>query len=99
MDWECAKITQDATVFGGGITFMTSETVAGVELVHLEHVRIARRLRDNRGGGDRGGESVTANDAALWCLSVWNPARVDEDEVGLCGQALHRALHREEAGV
>src|SRR5262245_28707871 len=81
MNRQRAKIFQRLAVLGCRITFVTGEPVAGIKLVHLEHVCVARCLRDDRRSGNTGGERIAADDAALRCLAVWNLPRVDENEI------------------
>ncbi len=72
-----------AAVLGCRITLVSCESVAGVELIHLEHVRVAGGLRDDGRGCDTCGERVAADDSALRHLAVRDLSRVNKNEVGL----------------
>src|SRR5207237_8824046 len=52
MNRERAEFVQGAIVCGRRVAFVCGATVAGIELIKLAHICVARRLGDERGGGD-----------------------------------------------
>src|SRR6516165_769995 len=47
------------------VTFVPIEAVPRVQTVQFDHLAVARHLRDNRRGGNRGAPAVAVQDAAL----------------------------------
>src|ERR1051325_12093908 len=72
MNRQRAERLQQATMLRCWITFVRGETIPGIHLVQLEHVRVACRLRDDRRGRDACRERVASDDAALRHLAVRN---------------------------
>ena len=61
------------------------------------HVAVARHLGEDRGGGDRIGARVAADDGLGAAAQLGRHAvAVDQHDVGLLGQRLQRAAHGEE---
>jgi hypothetical protein len=56
-----------------------SEAIAGMTHVECSHHHIAGDLRENRGGSDAGGFSVTLNDRLLRYRYLFQAFRVDQE--------------------
>src|SRR5207253_1891765 len=87
------KFLQDAAVLGGWIAFVGCQTIAGIDVIELDHVRVTRRLGDDRGRRNTGRKSVTVHNASLWRRAVRYAASVDQHEVRDATEAAERALH------
>ena len=57
-------------MIGGRVAFVPIEAVAGIASVQLEHLPIARHLRDDRRRGDCRASAVAVEDAALRAWSA-----------------------------
>ena len=78
---------------------MRRQSIAGINGVEFNHVRVAGGLGDYRSRGDGGGECIAADDASLRHRAIGNAASINEHEVRRATKTLHRALHCQQAGM
>ncbi len=102
---ECAgsMLGESLSVLGGGIALVGGEAVLGVEQVELAHEGIAVDFGDDGGGRDGEREGVAVIEAGLGAgmgeLVEVEEHGVDEEVVGLGGEALDGAEHSEAGGL
>src|SRR5579884_3146021 len=72
----------DRGVRRGDVADVRAEAVARVDRVRRPHVAVARHLRDDRGGGDRGALLVAVDDRAVRGRARAEAEAVDEAGVG-----------------
>ena len=90
---------QGRQVFRGPIPFVSIESVAGVDLVQLDHQPVSIYLCDDGCGCNAGTATVTADNAALGDEQAWNSKRVNQCEVRERRQGSDRSAHRRERCV
>jgi hypothetical protein len=97
MNWARAVKGKGTRVFRGSVALMILETEGGVKRGEFGHGAIARDLGDDGGGGDGRAAGVAIDDGDFPAGDARLLVAIDEAEVGLQAQALHRAAHGKEA--
>ena len=64
MDLAWAGAAKRREMFGGGVAFVLVEAVLGIAVVQRGHLGVARRLGEDRGGGDRSLAGIAVDDGA-----------------------------------
>src|SRR5262245_52288928 len=85
-------------MFADGIALVPGKAVARMLGVELVHQRIARRLGQDRGGGDAEAAAVAFDDVLLRNRQIFEPPRIEQEMLRCERQALDRAAHGQEPG-
>src|ERR1700677_3297583 len=95
MNWTRSVKGKGTRVFRGSVALMILQTVAGVKRGEFPHGAVAGDLGDNGSGGDGGTAGVPVNDGKFRAGETRLDVPVDETEVGLQSEPLHRTSHGE----
>ena len=91
-------LAQCGEVYGGGIAFVVGETVVRILFVQLQHQRVARGFRQNRGGGNCGDFAVAPHDGLAGNAGLRAIQAIHQHLLRLDRQGQHGAAHRQQRG-
>ena len=94
MEPRISVLSNRSEVVCRGIALVPIVAVARVLCVVHEHFAIPYDLCDDGCSGDRRAPAITVQHPALRHQQIWNPERIDEDEVGQWCQHHDGATHR-----
>ena len=81
-------------MFGHAVAHVPFEAIARMRGAKAGHQPVARDLGDNRSGGDRGDQTVAADNGLTIAAGIDAIAAIDKDERRLHRQRRHRPRQR-----
>ena len=76
------------------VAFVLAEAILGKARAKVAHNRVASNLRDHARGGDAEAEAIAVNNGGLGQRKREHRQAIDEDVLGLKGEAGKREAHR-----
>src|SRR5262249_1942933 len=78
MDWQGTQLFQSPAMLRRWITFMSGQSISGIQRVKLDHVSVSSSLSDYGGRRYRSRQSIATNYASLRHCTIRNTASIDQ---------------------